>query len=289
MPTTIDGATVAVQLDLGDPPFILDRDRLGVVGGSELTPAAEAYSDITCEILFAEWTRGAAVANGILTDTQTGRAAFTFADPGRILDPLNPDAAKARVGAYGRVLVDGEPAFSGLLASTTHDLGGGTSEVVLLDAFSRLQQQSISIAWAAGTTAAQLAAVLDAMAWPVAERVIYGAPASSRLADPFVGTGFEAVTRLRDAELGDLWIDGAGRLAFRTRNQPAPSEIRAVIGCGGIDLETLVTESRRIGLVNHVLVDMDDPDPDRVWQTPQSVGLFGRRSYKSAEADLRFS
>jgi hypothetical protein len=287
MPTTIDGATVAVQLDVGEPPFILDRDHLDGAG-SELTPLAEAYSDITCEILFAEWIRGAAVANGILTDTQTGRAEFTFADPERVLDPLNPSAARVRLGAYGRVLVDGEPAFTGLLAAATHDLGELTSTVVLLDAFSRLHQQSVSIAWAAGTTVAQIDALLDAIGWPADERAIYGAPATTRLAETFVGTAFEALERLRDAELGDLWIDGAGRLAFRSRNFEPPSEIRATIGCGGILLETVITEARRIGLINHVLVDMEDPTADRQWQDSASVGLNGRRTYRSAEADLLF-
>jgi hypothetical protein len=95
----------------------------------------------------------------------------------------------------------------------------------------------------------------------------------------------EAVSRLRDAELGDLWADHQGRLAFRARGYPRPNVERAVLGCDGIAMESLAAELRRIGIINHVLIEMD-PGADRQAEDAQSVAAHQRRSYRARESDL---
>jgi hypothetical protein len=220
----------------------------------------------------------------------TGRAELVLSDPQRELDPLNEaSAANGALGAAGRVTVDGYPAFSGYLSEVSHDLAAGTTRLVLLDGLSLLHQQDVALTLAAANTWAQATQLLDAIGWPAQLRVTYGAPVTARQADAFVGSAFEALERLRDAELGDLWLDPGGRLAFRARSYPRPSTPRALIGCEGIALETIVTERRRIGLVNHVVLDMADPDPDRVAYDAESVAANGRRSVTGKESDLLFS
>jgi hypothetical protein len=289
MATDIDGATVSVQLDLGESPFILDRDLLDA-DSSVLTPTADAMSDVSCEIIGGQWSRGAPAANGILTDVVTGRAELLLSDPDRTLDPLNDtSAANTAIGAAGRVLVDGTPAFSGYLSEVSHDMAAATSTVVLLDGLSLLHQQAVALTLAAAGTWAQATQLLDAIGWPPELRVTYGAPTSARLSDEVVMSAFEVLTRLREAELGDLWVDGAGRLALRARGYPRSDVPRAVIGCDGIALETITAERRRIGLVNHVVLDMTDPAPDRIVFDSESIAANGRRSYTGREADLLLS
>ena len=148
MGTTIQGALISIQVDLGDAPFILDRDYLDLEL-SILTPIDEALSDITCEVLSAKWQWGAPNANGILTDVTTGQAEVALADPNRELDPLNAESPViGRIGNPARILIDGTPAFSGVVTNIAHDAGQMVSTLNLADPLSLLHQQSVSIAWA---------------------------------------------------------------------------------------------------------------------------------------------
>ena len=49
---------MTVQTDLGEAPFILNRDQLNLPG-SVLTPPDDAWSEVTCELLGAAWAWGA--------------------------------------------------------------------------------------------------------------------------------------------------------------------------------------------------------------------------------------
>lgn len=288
MPTEIAGALVSVQVDVGDSPFILDRDLLDLET-SILTPADEALSDLTCQVLSGSWQWGAPAANGILTDVTTGRAEIALADPNRTLDPLNADSPIiGRIGNPARILVDGTPAFTGVITNIEHDAGEAVSTLELADTLSLLHQQSVSIGWSADTTAAQMTALLDQIGWPADKRILYGATTTSRLADDFVGTAFEAVSRLRDAELGDLWADHQGRLAFRARGYPRSDIPRLTLGCDGVAMASLTSELRRIGLINHVIVDFEEPTADRQREDVTSVSAHRRRSYVGKESDLMF-
>lgn len=287
MGTTIGGAEIAIQIDLGITPFILDRDELDRLG-SILTPADEALHDLTCEVIEGKWQWGAAEPAGVLTDVITGKASITLFDPERDLDPLN-DASTANltIGALARILVDGVPAFTGNLSAASYSQASLLATLELLDGLAILHGTAVSIAWTAGTTTEQGEALLDQIGWPDDKRLQLGATFTNRKAETFVGTAFEAMARLRNAELGDLWIDGSGRLIFRARSYPRPSEIRAEIGCDGAALADLTSGIARVGIINQVLVDMD-PGTDRIREDAASIGTHGRRSFRSTEAELNF-
>lgn len=288
MGTVIAGAEVAIQADLGETPFILNRDFLNLES-SLLYPIDEAMTDLTCEVLSGQWTWGAPASNGILTDVTTGRASIALADPNRTLDPLNDDSpANPRIGNPARILIDGTPAFYGVITNVTHEAGEMVSTIELADNLSLLHQQSVSVAWARESTSAQFIALLDQIGWPAEDRIIYGATTTARLAEDFVGTAFEAVARLRDAELGDLWADHQGRLAFRSRGFPRSTVERLILGCDGVAMSSLSAELRRIGIVNHVLIDFEEPTPDRNYLDAASISAHQRRSYQGKEADLLF-
>jgi len=287
MPTEIAGAVVSIQVDVGEAPFILDRDHLDLET-SILTPADEAMSDLTCQVLSGRWQWGAPAANGILTDVVTGSAEIALADPNRTLDPLNGDSPIiGRIGNAARILVDGTPAFTGVITNIVHEAGEAVSTLSLSDHLSLWHQQSVSMDWDADATSAQFQALYATIGWPAEKVILYGATTTKRKADAFVGTAFDALARLRDAELGDLWADHQGRIAFRARGYPRSTEVRAIIGCGGIAMASLASELRRVSIINHVVVDMD-PGADRFAQDASSIAAHQRRSYRGAEADLLF-
>jgi hypothetical protein len=223
-----------------------------------------------------------------LTDVTTGVAEIALADPNRTLDPLNDESPiVGRVGNPARILVDGTPAFSGIVSNIIHEAGEAVSTVTLADPLALLNQQSVSVSWTRALTSEQFAELFTAIGWPPDKTILYGATVTKRLADQFVGTAFEALTRLRDAELGDLWVDHQGRIAFRSRGYPRPTVARAVLGCGGIAMESFATEVRRISIINSVLVDMD-PGADRLKEDTASIGAHQRRSYAEKESNLLF-
>jgi hypothetical protein len=287
MPTTIAGALVAIQADVGVTPFILDRDQLDLET-SILTPPGEAMEDLTCEVLAANWTWGAPAPTGILTDVTTGRAEITLADPNRLLDPLNDDSPYiSRIGNPARILIDGAPAFTGVITNIAHEAADATSVLELADHLSLLHQQAVSVTWAKQSTAEQFTALLDQITWPADLRILYGATTTKRLAEEFVGTAFEAATRLRDAELGAFWADHQGRIAFRARGYPRPTTEVLTLGCEGVAMASLSGELKRIAIVNHVLIDFD-PGSDRDYLDAESIAAHQKRSYQGKEADLLF-
>lgn len=287
MPTLIAGALVSIQVDVGDAPFILDRDQLDLES-SILTPVGEAMSDLTCDVLSGQWQWGAPAANGILTDVITGVAEIAMADPNRTLDPLNQDSPIiGRIGNPGRILIDGTPAFTGVITNIVHEAGEGVSTISMADHLSLLHQQSVSIGWSRSLTSTQLAELFTAIGWPADGSILYGATTTKRLADAYVGTAFDALSRLRDAELGDLWADHQGRIAFRSRGYPRPTVPVGIIGCDGIAMASLAAELRRVAIINHVLVDFE-PGADRQRQDPISIAAHNRRSFTAKEADLLF-
>jgi hypothetical protein len=239
-------------------------------------------------VLAANWQWGAPAPTGILTDVTTGRAEITFADPNRTLDPLN-DASPyiTRIGNPGRILIDGSPAFTGVITNVSHEASDATSILELADHLSLLHQQAVSVAWVKTSTADQFTALLDLIEWPADLRIQYGATTTKRLAEEFVGTAFEAASRLRDAELGAFWADHQGRPAFRSRGFPRPTIEVLTLGCDGVAMASLSGELRRIAIINHVLIDFD-PGTDRNYLDSASIALHQRRSYQNREADLLF-
>lgn len=286
MSTTVAGAEVAVQLDLGEVPIILGRDILDAT--AILTDVEGSYSDIDPVVMGAHWTWGSNDPRGLLTDVESGRAIIDVLDPARTLDPQN--ASRTTIlspGAHGRVLVDGVPAFTGYLDGVDFALADGIATVLLQDAIPRLSGQTVVTTLAPGWTTTQLAAVLDAVGWPASLRVVYGSPTAYRDEDVIVMSAWAALLRIRDAELGDLWIDRAGRVAFRCRGIAPDATTAAELGDAATAVGDLRTTLRRVAIVNHVALDMADPTPDREWADGPSVALNGRRSVSHAADDLK--
>lgn len=287
MSQTIFGAEIAVQVDFGAAPIILGRDILDAT--ALLTPADDALEDVTATVLALDSQWGARDPRGILTDVEAGRATISLLDPARDYDPGNDSTTKVLVaGANGRYLVDGAPAFTGYVDTIEHSTAEGVTTIVLQDAIPRLSNAAAALTLESASTADQLAAVLDSIGWPADKRITYGSPAAFRDADPIVLSGWLAVNRVRDAELGDLWVDRAGRVAFRTRADPVSTTPVATVGdAPGIPLLDILSQLRRASIVNHVAVDMTDPTPDRQWADQGSMGLNGRKSHANTQDVLR--
>lgn len=285
--TTIRDADIVVQTDLGQVPFILDRDHLDT---DVLTPREDAWSEVTCELLGGAWGWGASAPLGPLTETEAGRMRLTFLDPDRLYDPSNtasPYVGVLHVGLPIRVLVDGSPAWTGVLDEWSHDQGALTSLLQAIDPIGALAARILAAGTPvpAGLSAAQAQAILNAAGWPADRRSFSGGSNANRLAQVADGSALDALARVRFAEHAGLFATRDGAIGWRGRSQPYEPPVSAVINCGGAALGNLSSRFARGRVRNVVLVDGATVPR---YQLADSATKHGPRTVRTTQADLGF-
>ena len=289
MSTIIDGAEVSILVDTARIPFILDVHLLDDPS-SLLNPESAAVGEVACDVLHASWTWGAAEWRGPLTMAEAGSVKLVFHDPDRVFDTANPAGTPPVPGSRVQVLVDGLPAFTGYVAQVTHSLASHESTLLGHDAVAMLAQQAFLGFVFSGTTFDNFNAVLSAVGFPHNRRVTYGSPAGFRTAGEEPAQAWPALMRIARAELGTVWADRADRVAFRGRGIDEPDiGVLPIIGCEGADLEDVVSLEDRAAIVDHVVVEPDDTQPQAEWADTEAIGLYGKRTLRAQRDELRLA
>ena len=289
----VRGSDIVVQGDLGQKPFILDRDHLDASPGSELTPYSSAWDDTTCVVTSAQWTWGAGEPLGPLTEVEGGRASINLYDPARDFDPSNttsPYYLYLRVGMPLRVLVDGAPAWTGTLEAWESDVGELTSTLLAIDAVGTLAALVLppGTVLPAGDTATQAGAVLDAVAWPAVNRTFTGTSSVNRLTVTVGGQAMAALHAIRFAELGALFGTRAGSIAVWSRTVAGTvGSPTALINCGGVGLVGLASVFNR-GRVRNI-VRIDDTVAPYAQVLDASETRHGPRTVSTSQDELQFA
>jgi hypothetical protein len=294
MPNLIAGAMIGILADLGTSPFLLDVHELDR-DDSLLTPAEDATEDISDDVLHASWEWGASRWAGPRTMPEAGKATAVIVDPNRVYDPTN-DASPAilRPGARIQITVDDEPAWTGYLSDVSHAMYLGQTTITAEDGIARAARMVYGGSLAPGSTVDQLGQLLDAVGWPAADRIVYGAPAAGRNATDPVSNVLAELVRLAICEVGDVWCDRLGRIAFRCRDG-APEQTIPVVGLGGAHLDDALGTISKDGIVNHVILEPMSvdapatPGPVREWSDPGSIARHGRRSWRGRQDDLQLA
>ena len=287
----VRGADIVVQGDLGVHPFILDRDLLDINPGSELTPYASAWDDVTCAVLSIQWTWGAGTPLGPLTEVEGGRAAVHLRDLTRAYDPSNaasPYYNFLHVGMPLRVLVDGSPGWTGTMDAWEWAAQDQVATLSAIDAVATLAALVLptSTILPADTTFAQATAVLDAVAWPAAWRTFTGTPAATRLSLTVDGQAMEALHGIMFAELGTLYGTRAGTIVIQARGVTGSTTPTVIVNCGGVGLVDLTSTFNR-GRVRNVVQVTGEIWPF-VWRADASATRHGPgRSTRDVE-DLSY-
>jgi len=287
---TVQGAAIVVQGDLGQRPFILDRDLLDANPGSELTPWTGAWDDFTCDVLSIQWSWGASNPFGPLTEAEGGRATLNLYDPTRDYDPsnvLSPFYNFLRVGMPVRVMVDGSPGWTGTLEAWEWDAGDTTATLQCIDAIATVAALVLPAATVipAGTTDVQVGAVLDAAGWPAANRTVTGTAAASRQSVTVSGQAMAALQLIRFAELGAIFGTRAGNIAWWARGTTSATPT-VLINCGGVGLVGLTSTFNR-GRVRNI-VAIADPAGAFYNALDASLTRHGPRTVATSEDDLQY-
>ena len=239
MSATIRGAEVAIELYLGG-----------------------AWLDITCDVTSANWQWGASEALGPLTECEGGTLRVSLYDPDRMYDPDNPDSpylGLLKVGIGYRVLVDGAPAWTGVLQTWAWDRASEIADLNGLDPIGQLSVRAMpqreTLMGTVATSGAQAAFMLDRAEWSVAKRYFPAGNEGVERGNHYVeGPAIDGLHRIRFAELGRLFPLRDGRIGWHPRGGMAPPPSTALINCGGVGL-TDMWKVLGLGRVrNHIVI-----------------------------------
>lgn len=203
---------------LGDPVKGVLGSQLYTLGGDD------ALVDVT------QYVRSVSVSRGrsrLIDQTQTGNASIVLDNRARLFDPLagtaiSPYSPSIKPRKNVQISVDGEPVFTGLVEDWDLDFsldGDATTTAKCADGFVTLAQGLVT----AGTATAQrtdqrINTVLTSIDWPTTKRDISEGVAD--LQADVVEPDTEVLgylQKVNESELGALYMDRLGRVAFRNR------------------------------------------------------------------------
>lgn len=270
MPTLlIEGAFGATGtsnlLELNDPT----RGKLGTgtlgsgLGGSvyvDITPYARSFST----------RRGATRADGPVLRYEAGTASVVLRNDDRRFDPTNLSGPYVSGGAT-QVQPMRSVRIRATWAGTTYEVWRGYadswdigyannrySEVTLnaTDAFKVFQAYSRIAVGAVGAgedSGARIGRVLDSVSWQSTDRVVATGDTTLQ-ATTLEGVALDELQLVAESELGELFMDGGGRVVFRNRHavltDSRSNTSQATFGAGGLPYQDVTLAYDDTTLVN---------------------------------------
>lgn len=213
--------SVTVELGLSKA-FTLDDPVAGVIGSTEFVIGGVSFADITSRVRSVTVNRG---KNRDLDRFNAGTLSIELNNEDRAFDPLyasSPFFGDVVPRRDVRVLADGTPAYVGKILDWNFSYepkGRQVASLEAADGLTFLAQQELTPGTATPQlTGARVSSVLSqpSVDWPVADRVI-DAGNSELGADVFEGNALSYLQEVEQSEAGLLFIDKAGRVAFRDR------------------------------------------------------------------------
>lgn len=227
------GASTGTWLHLDDPTRgRLDVNTLG--DGSAVSPI---WTDVTPYQTEGQTTirRGSSRVDSPILQYDPGTLSMPLADPDRRFDPSNlagpyvdPVTGKTRVTAMRAVRVRASWAsvdyelWRGVaddFTSVWYDPGHCVTTLTATDAFKVFQginRAAGALVGAGETSGARVNRILDAASWPAGDRLISDGNTTVQETD-LSGDVLSQLRQVADTEIGELYVDGGGRLVFRNR------------------------------------------------------------------------
>lgn len=220
------GASTSIYLHLDDP-------ARGKLDTGTLAPDV-VWSDVSAYVRHASWSRGASRVDGPLLRYGPGTATIELDDSDRRFDPTNTSGPYTSAG-----VTQVTPMRAVRIRAThngiTYDLWRGYVDswktqympgnnltvctVQATDGTKVLRQHSRSAVSAVGAgedSGARISRILDSVSWSATDRII-GTGDSTLQSTTLEGEAWAEMQLTQDSEFGELYFDGAGRVAFRGR------------------------------------------------------------------------
>jgi hypothetical protein len=257
LPVSNDMATLTVEVGLGSGAstgtlLTLDDLARGKLDTATLA-AGDVFTDVTAYTLSVSTKRGSSRVDGPIVRYEAGTATVVFANADRRFDPTNLSGPYTG-GGVTQIVPMVPVRIRATWAGATYDLFRGyvdnwevawsdpnwsTVTMTASDAykvFTNYSRAAIAPVGASELSGARISRILDSVSWPAADRVI--ATGNSTLqATTLEGDALAELQLTADSELGEFYIDGAGRTVFRNRlallTDTRSSISQATFGDGG--------------------------------------------------------
>lgn len=221
----VDAASTSTILHLDD----VTRGKLGTgtLGSSDV------FTDCTADLRSFTTRRGSSRTTGAVISYDAGTASFEMNDNDRDYDPDNLSGPYVAAGVtlvtpmrairiqavYASVTYD---LFRGFADSWNHVFDGPRNTIVTVPAtdatkvLAAISRTAVAPVGASELTGARITRVLDSASWPASDRVIDTGNTTLQ-ATTLEGNPWEEAQLANRTEIGELYIDGAGRVVFRRR------------------------------------------------------------------------
>jgi hypothetical protein len=229
MPSTLPETTVEVTFSTSPfDAFTLDDPVRGVLDNTDFILGGDVFDDITEDVLAVSVSRG---KSRTLDHFTAGRATIQLQNRDREYDPLNtagPRFGEITTQREVRIKTDGTAVFLGQIDDWAFEYKVNRESIATIhavDALATFAAQTLGTAFAPPEqlTGARINAVLNRpeVAWPSNKRII-----EDGFAVLAAGTAIAPNTRvlnylqsIESSEPGEFFVDTAGNVAFRERNQ----------------------------------------------------------------------
>jgi hypothetical protein len=212
--------------------LLLDDPARGLIGTGTLAPA-DVWADVTGYVETIAVASRSTRTTGPLVRYDASTFTITLNNSDRRFDPSNLTGPYVSGGAT-QVTPMRAARVRATWAGVTYDIARGFADawgidytppaysrvtLTCTDAFKVLANNDRAAAGAAGAgenTGARVGRILDSAGWPSADRII-DTGSSTLQATTLDGSALTELQMAVDSELGELYVDGAGRVVFRSR------------------------------------------------------------------------
>jgi hypothetical protein len=237
LPVSHEMASLTVEVGLGSGAstgtlLTLDDAARGKLDTATLA-AGDVFTDVTAYVLSLSTHRGSSRVDGPIVRYEAGTATVVFANPDRRFDPTNLSGPYTGGGvtqivpmvpvriraSFGGVTYDLLRGYADNWSVAWSDPNWSTVTMTASDAFkvfANYSRPAVAAVGASELSGARISRILDSVSWPAADRVI--ATGNSTLqATTLEGDALAELQLAADSELGECYVDGAGRVVFRNR------------------------------------------------------------------------
>lgn len=280
----------------------LDDTKRGRLGTGTLGPAGGVWTDVSAYVQGCTITRGADRTPGAVQRPAAGTATLTLNNSDRRFDPTNlagpyvsagvTQVTPMRAVRIWAVWADVTyPLFRGSVDGWAIDYNGPnysravvpcTDGTKILESYDRAQSAP---AGAGELSGARVNRVLDSVNWPAADRVI-DAGMSTVQATTLAGSARAELELVAQTEIGEVYLDGSGRVVFRDRHailtDARSATSQGLFGDGGgpeLQYSDVTVEYDDKTLTNYVRVTRAG-GAEQAAVDPVSVGTYLTSSYE---------
>jgi hypothetical protein len=296
------GAATAAYLTVGDAT----RGLLGTgtVAPDDAGEIGGVWTDISDYVISGTLTRGSSRVDSPVVSYEAGTVSLTLDNSGRRFDPthlsgpyvsagvtqITPMRAVRVRAVWNNAYYDLFRGYADAWDIDWRDPGWSTATLTATDGFKVLAgiDRAASVAAGAGEdSGARIGRILDDVDWPAVDRDLDTGDVTLQ-ATTLEGEALAELRLTADSELGELYVDGGGRLVFRRRGALAGDDRSAISqavfgdGAGELPYQDLAISNDDATLFNKVRITRAG-GAEQTASDATSIAVYRERTFERSD------